>query len=573
MKRILSLIMAIIFVFSLSACKNKNNVDDKDANTVTENESVDNNGATDSDFQDSEDSTSGDEFSDYDENSDYTIDFGEDTEIDWDDDMSASDSEDFQENISSTPPTSSDSTSSGTEHTHNWQAATCQAPQTCSICKATKGDKAEHKYSGGKCTYCGASESDAEEEKAENEIYSDYINYRGYNESLSDNKYSGALANTYQKIKTKKELNVVYFGGSVTYGYGSEDSDQKGSWRGRVGEWLTTTFPKAKINNINRAIGDTGTTLGLLRLKKDVLSKKPDLLFIEFSINDYYEGLSYRTSSTQFESIIRTVKEALPECDIVTILVTDRNEAPLAQTTVNASGDPKAGTLHTQANAHEYISRKYNISSIHVGRALVDEIVAAGNGTFSTDVWSEYVKDGVHPKNKGYDIYFKVIKEFLSNALLSGEAENCEIVKQQLPEKVNLQLADGAVTFLDDSNKNVSFTKNNGTIYTPNAEGLATGWAEGGDKGVVSFKKGSTDTITVKFTGTELFMVVKSGLSTANMFEFSIDGGKTWTKGNYSSKNPATVFKCSESKEYTVIIRPALNSDVSIDCFYSRNSK
>lgn len=542
MKKIFSLILAFVFVFSLSACKNNNPSSDTNKKPGTqvgnnENDSDSTNMEDDGYFDSSSPNESGDN-----------------------NEMSGS-------NIQNS---NSSSSSSSQTHTHKWQEATCKAPKTCSICKATEGKAGEHKYTDGKCEYCGVAKI---ESKPENETYSDYINYRGYNSDLSDKKYAGALSNSYKKLSDKKEFNVVYFGGSVTYGYGSEDSNQKGSWRVRVGEWLKDTFPKVKINNINRAIGDTGTNLGLFRLSKDVIAKKPDLLFIEFSINDYYEGLDYISASTQFETIIRNVKEALPECDIVTILVTDRTEAPAARTTTTEKGDLKAGELHLQAKAHEYISKKYNIPSIHVGRALADEIFKAGDGVFNQDVWKEYVKDGVHPLNKGYDIYYKVIKEFLSNSLLKGELGNCEIVKQKLPQKVNLKLIDGKVTFLDDSNKNVSFTKKNGATYSPNAEVLTDRWTDGGHKGTINFPKGSTDTVTVKFKGTELVMVVSSILSKNDIFEVSIDGGKTWAKCNYSSKNPVTVLKGLSSDEYTAIIKPAVSNAVSIDCFYSRDTK
>ena len=37
---------------------------------------------------------------------------------------------------------------------HNWQDATCQAPKTCSVCKATEGHKVEHVVSGDTCKWC-----------------------------------------------------------------------------------------------------------------------------------------------------------------------------------------------------------------------------------------------------------------------------------------------------------------------------------------------------------------------------------------------------------------------------------
>ena len=38
---------------------------------------------------------------------------------------------------------------------HKWQVATCKAPKTCSVCKATEGNVAEHKYDKFVCTLCG----------------------------------------------------------------------------------------------------------------------------------------------------------------------------------------------------------------------------------------------------------------------------------------------------------------------------------------------------------------------------------------------------------------------------------
>ena len=41
---------------------------------------------------------------------------------------------------------------------HNWIEATCQSPKTCSICKITEGDIAEHVIENGVCKFCGKKE-------------------------------------------------------------------------------------------------------------------------------------------------------------------------------------------------------------------------------------------------------------------------------------------------------------------------------------------------------------------------------------------------------------------------------
>ena len=45
---------------------------------------------------------------------------------------------------------------------HNWVEANCQAPKTCSVCKATEGQKLDHEYADGVCTMCGKGEGDCD---------------------------------------------------------------------------------------------------------------------------------------------------------------------------------------------------------------------------------------------------------------------------------------------------------------------------------------------------------------------------------------------------------------------------
>ncbi len=393
----------------------------------------------------------------------------------------------------------------------------------------------------------------------ESNKYSEFINYRGFNDSVTNN-YNGALANTYKKLSENKKLNIVYFGGSVTVGTGSESAGRTGSWRVRIGNWLENNFYEADVNNISQAIGETGTNLGALRFKRDVLPEEPDLMFIEYSINDYYDGASYFRAAAQYETIVRTLKEQYPDCDIVTILVTDYFN-------VSAAAN---GNLHTQAQAHESIAEKYNISTIHVGRALATQLVNEGwtkQSSWKTDTkWLEYFSDSVHPLNKGYGVYYNAIEEFMTNTLYFGGYDTATIQEQKLPKLVSKYIFDGGNTFIDESDSNVSFS--DGVTHSPESQGILSNY-----KGLLKFAAGSEDTVTVKFNGTELAMIVTGGGdSTDNNFTYSIDNGETWSEPiAYGGKNPTYIVKGLQSGEHTVVIKPAGVNAVSVDCFYSRD--
>ncbi|MCQ2450309.1 MAG: GDSL-type esterase/lipase family protein [Clostridia bacterium] len=234
--------------------------------------------------------------------------------------------------------------------------------------------------------------------------YSEFIHYRA------------PLTHTYRKLTTDKELNVVYFGGSVTAGYGSTNASDY-SWRALSMDWLSDSFPTAKIKFVNTAIGESGTYLGTYRVEADVIAQKPDLLFIEYAINDRYKGSSEEQAALQYETIVREVRTALPECDIVTLLVTDQNAAKLLP------------DLYPTAAGHERIAAAYQIPTVNVGASLVSSM----NDPDSE--WSNYFIDIVHPTDAGYQLYFNCLEEFLYNSLLatdfSGKTETHSLPAQQ----------------------------------------------------------------------------------------------------------------------------------------------
>jgi len=64
-------------------------------------------------------------------------------------------------NMSTTPTENTE-----TLHIHNWVAATCTAPKTCTVCGATEGDSKDHNWQEATytlpktCTSCGATEGE-----------------------------------------------------------------------------------------------------------------------------------------------------------------------------------------------------------------------------------------------------------------------------------------------------------------------------------------------------------------------------------------------------------------------------
>ena len=348
----------------------------------------------------------------------------------------------------------------------------------------------------------------------EESTYADYIDYRT---ALNGND---ALNNFAAKVKAGEDVNVVYYGGSVTAGSGASVAD-KTSWRGITSSWLQINAPNVNVTNVNSAIGGTGSHFGFYRLDEAVLANAPDLLFIEFSINDYYDNqdlwnIGENEAAMQMESIVRKVRTEAPECDIVIVLTTEKN-------LINSLKE--SDTLHAQARGHYKIAEKYGIPTLRVGHALADTLSANWADNDYAE-WYEYVTDIVHPTDKGYQIYAGVVKEFLANSLLGDKNDGALVKNHTVPTNiVSEEIWAGDPVFIpanaDLNAESVSLGGSEFTVHSGPANGRTYPYHEN------FFTMGDTEAVLkFKFTGTELSVHDDQYSHAYNGFNVKIDGGE-----------------------------------------------
>ncbi|MFH1304068.1 MAG: SGNH/GDSL hydrolase family protein [Planctomycetota bacterium] len=202
------------------------------------------------------------------------------------------------------------------------------------------------------------------------------------------------LGNTLNKLKQNEEVRVAYLGGSITAAPG---------WRVKTTKWLQEAFPQAKIQEIHAAIGGTGSDLGAFRLEHDVLQHHPDLVFIEFAVND--GGRQPESIWESMEGIVRQIWTANPQTDIC-FVYTFR---------VNNETELRKGECPRSASAMELLADHYGIPSINVALKIVGlEQQGKLKFTSETPLTEEIIlfsKDGVHPLDQGHEIYTEVIAD------------------------------------------------------------------------------------------------------------------------------------------------------------------
>lgn len=357
--------------------------------------------------------------------------------------------------------------------------------------------------------------------------YGEYIHYRT------------PLTNARNRLRKEKKLRVVYFGGSVTAGAGASDPT-KTSWRALVGEWLAEQFPEAEVQNINRALGESGTYLGVHRLHPDVIAETPDLLFVEYSINDRYYHCDYEKAASQFETLVREVRRALPETDIVTVLVTDSHCLEYN----------REGALHPEAQAHEDIAAAYGIPTLHVGRLLA-KVVDYDRRVFET----EYAIDIVHLKDPGYRVYFRVLREFLYHSLVAPTEERSGERSPETPAVRSEFLFDGGRNYIEPTESLIAESEALGGRnvvcrcpgFNPSISNL---------RGTMLLE-GPSSVMALRFRGTEIAVFVN--YVSSHRFLVSVDGGEE-VLCQRMHHNPLILAKDLPSGEHLLRFRPAEES-------------
>jgi lysophospholipase L1-like esterase len=220
------------------------------------------------------------------------------------------------------------------------------------------------------------------------------------------------LPNFFAKLKQGKDVRIAYFGGSIT----AQDG-----WRPKTLEWFQQQYPNAKVSQINAAIGGTGSDLGVFRCGQDVLAHHPDLVFVEFAVND--GGAPPEQVYRCMEGIVRQTWRANPETDICFVYTLAGNMLETLQT----------GKYPRAASAMEKLADFYGIPSVHLG-VEVAKLEKTGRLIFKGELPKTdeakrelgdkiiFSPDSVHPyPDTGHQLYLEAIVRSLPAIQAAGK--------------------------------------------------------------------------------------------------------------------------------------------------------
>lgn len=158
------------------------------------------------------------------------------------------------------------------------------------------------------------------------------------------------LASVMKKAGEGNDITVAYIGGSITQGVSGGDN---GCYAKLVTNWFESTFSNSKINYVRAGIGATGSYIGVHRADRDVISQKPDIVFVEFSVNDTTENT--RRDVDSYDSLLRKLWNSESKPAVVCIGMTQEN-----------------GT--SVQNYHYDVAKNYDLPFISYRNAILDVI-------------------------------------------------------------------------------------------------------------------------------------------------------------------------------------------------------
>ncbi len=244
---------------------------------------------------------------------------------------------------------------------------------------------------------------------------------------LSDLAATVRVRNPLSRLKSKLDageaVHAAYLGGSITQnakGHTKMVSDMLVSLAKERGS-------RSKFRFTNAGLSSTCSTSGAFRLQSHILDKGPvDLLIVEFAVNDDQDaGHSHRDCVRGMEGIVRRVKRANPDAEIVIVHFVNTGMVE----TLNKGGTPLS------IRAHESVAEHYGLASVNVAASVAGSIK---RGEYT---WQDY--GGVHPKPFGYLAasirIYEAIRQGLDKSATGARGQ------EELPAPIDPQSYDAGV--------------------------------------------------------------------------------------------------------------------------------
>jgi lysophospholipase L1-like esterase len=202
-----------------------------------------------------------------------------------------------------------------------------------------------------------------------------------------------------ERANRGEHLVVGAIGGSITEGAAATMLERR--YLHRIAARLADHCPSATFEVVNAGIGASNSLFGAFRIGRDLLEKKPDIILIDYAVND----ATSPSIAPPFEALVRAALGAAGSPPVILLFM------------LNDSG---GNCQEIQAA----VGRHYQLPMVSVRDAVWPEIE---RGVLT---WGDYSPDTVHPNDAGHDL----VAEMAVRALMRSKSGDASF---PLPERLH----------------------------------------------------------------------------------------------------------------------------------------
>ena len=199
-----------------------------------------------------------------------------------------------------------------------------------------------------------------------------------------------AVTNGYDNLNNEPgELVIGFLGGSITVADG--DRGTMNRYATRVTNWFQEEYPAKTVKQVNAGIGGTGSVLGKYRVMTDIGAYAPDVVFVEYAVNDsHYSALYSETVRSNMETIVRNL-QSLPKVPVIVFLYSMHDNS-------------YSNIKYTSIPDHQDVADYYGIETINF-YDYMSALVAKGEFIWDKTQSGSLTSDNIHPNALGHEQY------------------------------------------------------------------------------------------------------------------------------------------------------------------------
>ena len=320
------------------------------------------------------------------------------------------------------------------------------------------------------------------------------------------------MQHLFSKFRNGGLIRLGFIGGSITGSAMASTPDK--SYPAVLTLLMNKSFDGLQFTSVVRGYGATGTYFGCCRVDDDLLKEAPDLIVVEFAVNDREEdALQVRLT---LEGLLRKcLKTGTP---VILLLSEYRHGNPVIQA------------------VHEQLGRYYGLPVISMGAAIRPFIQS---GLIQ---WEDLYVDDIHPNDQGHLLKALLLYRYLSTAYSYYHPSE---TWPGLPPN-----------YFTDRYENAGVLKLTQSAVCTSNEGWDFVEREAGRLGLVPASKNAH--LQILCTWRECALVYQISTDHSAHLEVSIDGVPTDTLCNLSTGNAnftMTLFQSPYSEARTIDLR------------------